>query len=292
MISKTIAAISTAPGIGGIGIIRMSGEDCFEILNKFFIPIKQEPIESIKGYTMKFGHIVDKDNNRIDEVLVSFFKAPKSYTTENMCEINSHGGLVIMNQILELCLRNGAELAEPGEFTKRAFLNGRMDLSQAEAVIDVINSKTDKEAKVSVKQLEGSLSNKIENIRKKVISMMADIEATIDYPEYDIEDVTNAQILKILDEVDKELGSLEKSFYNGKIIRDGISTAIIGRPNAGKSSLLNMILNEERAIVTDIEGTTRDTIEEFIQIEGIPLKIIDTAGIRNAQDEVEKINEA
>ena len=180
MISKTIAAISTAPGIGGIGIIRMSGEDCFEILNKFFVPIKKEPIESIKGYTMKFGHIIDKNNNKIDEVLVSFFKTPKSYTTENMCEINSHGGLVIMNQILELCLRNGAELAEPGEFTKRAFLNGRMDLSQAEAVIDVINSKTDKEAKVSVKQLEGSLSNKIENIRKKVISMMADIEATID----------------------------------------------------------------------------------------------------------------
>ncbi len=289
MISKTIAAISTAPGIGGIGIIRMSGEDCFEILNKFFVPIKKEPIECIKGYTMKFGHIIDKNDNKIDEVLVSFFKAPKSYTTENMCEINSHGGLVIMNQILELCLRNGAELAEPGEFTKRAFLNGRMDLSQAEAVIDVINSKTDKEAKVSVKQLEGSLSNKIENIRKKVISMMADIEATIDYPEYDIEEVTNAQILKILDEVDKELGSLEKSFYNGKIIRDGINTAIIGRPNAGKSSLLNMILNEERAIVTDIEGTTRDTIEEFIQIEGVPLKIIDTAGIRNAQDEVEKI---
>ena len=232
MISKTIAAISTAPGIGGIGIIRMSGENCFEILNEFFVPIKKEPIESIKGYTMKFGYIVDKDDNRIDEVLVSFFKSPKSYTTENMCEINSHGGLVIMNQILDLCLRNGAELAEPGEFTKRAFLNGRMDLSQAEAVIDVINSKTDKEAKVSVKQLEGSLSNKIENIRKKVISMMADIEATIDYPEYDIEEVTNAQILKILDEVDKELGSLEKSFYNGKIIRDGISTAIIGRPNA------------------------------------------------------------
>lgn len=289
MISKTIAAISTAPGIGGIGIIRMSGENCFEILNKFFVPIKKEPIESIKGYTMKFGYVVDKDDNRIDEVLVSFFKAPKSYTTENMCEINSHGGLVIMNKILDLCLRNGAELAEPGEFTKRAFLNGRMDLSQAEAVIDVINSKTDKEAKVSVKQLEGSLSNKIENIRKKVISMMADIEATIDYPEYDIEEVTNAQILKILDEVDKELGALEKSFYNGKIIRDGISTAIIGRPNAGKSSLLNMILNEERAIVTDIEGTTRDTIEEFIQIQGVPLKIIDTAGIRNAQDEVEKI---
>ena len=289
MINKTIAAISTAPGIGGIGIIRMSGDECFKILEKIFTPIKKEPIESIKGYTIKFGYIVDQNNNKIDEVLVSFFKSPKSYTTENMCEINSHGGLVIMNQILDLCLRNGAELAEPGEFTKRAFLNGRMDLSQAEAVIDVINSKTDKEAKVSIKQLEGSLSNKIENIRKKVISMMADIEATIDYPEYDIEEVTNAQILNILDEVDKELGSLEKSFYNGKIIRDGISTAIIGRPNAGKSSLLNMILNEERAIVTDIEGTTRDTIEEFIQIEGVPLKIIDTAGIRNAKDEVERI---
>ena len=289
MTNKTIAAISTAPGIGGIGIIRMSGDECFEILEKIFAPIKKEPIESIKGYTIKFGYIVDQNNNKIDEVLVSFFKSPKSYTTENMCEINSHGGLVIMNQILDLCLRNGAELAEPGEFTKRAFLNGRMDLSQAEAVIDVINSKTDKEAKVSVKQLEGSLSNKIEKIRKKVISMMADIEATIDYPEYDIEEVTNAQILKILDEVDKELGYLEKSFYNGKIIRDGISTAIIGRPNAGKSSLLNMILNEERAIVTDIEGTTRDTIEEFIQIEGVPLKIIDTAGIRNAKDEVERI---
>lgn len=289
MINKTIAAISTAPGVGGIGIIRMSGDNCFEVLNKIFVPVNKKSAGNIKGYTIKFGHIVDKDGNKIDEVLVSYFKSPKSYTTENMCEINSHGGLVIMNQILDFCLRNGAELAEPGEFTKRAFLNGRMDLSQAEAVIDIINSKTDKEASVSIKQLEGSLSNKIENIRKKVISMMADIEATIDYPEYDIEEVTNAQILKILDEVDKDLGSLEKSFYNGKIIREGISTAIIGRPNAGKSSLLNLILNEERAIVTDIEGTTRDTIEEYIQIKGVPLKIIDTAGIRNAQDEVEKI---
>ena len=289
MINKTIAAISTAPGVGGIGIIRMSGDNCFEVLNKIFVPVNKKSAGNIKGYTIKFGHIVDKDGNKIDEVLVSYFKSPKSYTTENMCEINSHGGLVIMNQILDLCLKNGAELAEPGEFTKRAFLNGRMDLSQAEAVIDIINSKTDKEASVSIKQLEGSLSNNIENIRKKVISMMADIEATIDYPEYDIEEVTNAQILKILDEVDKDLGSLEKSFYNGKIIREGISTAIIGRPNAGKSSLLNLILNEERAIVTDIEGTTRDTIEEYIQIKGVPLKIIDTAGIRNAQDEVEKI---
>lgn len=286
--SDTIAAISTSPGIGGIGIIRMSGEDCFQILEKIFKPKKKQSIEKIKGYTMKFGKIVDKDNI-IDEVLVSYFKSPKSYTSENMCEINSHGGIVIMNKILDLCIKNGANLAEPGEFTKRAFLNGRIDLSQAEAVIDIINAKTDKEAEVSLKQLEGSLSEKIEKIRKIVISVMADIEATIDYPEYDLEEVTNAKIIKVLDEVDILLKSLEKSFYNGKILREGISTAIIGRPNAGKSSLLNLILNEERAIVTDIEGTTRDTIEEFISIDGIPLKIIDTAGIRNAKDEVEKI---
>ena len=286
---STIVAISTAPGIGGIGIIRMSGEDSFNILEKVFDAKKKENIDSIKGYTIKYGNIVDENKNIIDEVLVSYFKAPRSYTAENMCEINSHGGIVVMNKILDLCLRNGAQMAEPGEFTKRAFLNGRLDLSQAEAVIDVINAKTDKEAKVSVEQLEGNLSNKIEKIRKTIISVMADIEATIDYPEYDLEEVTNQKISDILSEVDKELDSLEKSFYNGKILREGINTAIIGRPNAGKSSLLNVILNEERAIVTDIEGTTRDTIEEYISIEGVPLKIIDTAGIRNANDEVEKI---
>ena len=284
---NTIVAISTAPGIGGIGIIRMSGDRCFDILNKFFYP-KNINNEEIKGYTIKYGKIVDEEKE-IDEVLVSFFKTPKSYTTENMCEINSHGGLVIMNKILELCLKNGAELAEPGEFTRRAFLNGRIDLSQAEAVIDIINSKTDKEARISVEQLEGSLSEKIEKIRKMIISVMADIEATIDYPEYDLEEVTNSKILSVLDDADILLEKLEKSFYNGKILREGIKTAIIGRPNAGKSSLLNVILNEERAIVTDVEGTTRDSIEEFISIEGVPLKIIDTAGIRKATDEVERI---
>ena len=285
---STIVAISTAPGIGGIGIIRMSGENCFDILEKIFKQKNAQNIDEIKGYSIKYGNIVDADEI-IDEVLVSYFKAPKSYTAENMCEINSHGGVVIMNKILDLCIKNGAELAEPGEFTKRAFLNGRMDLSQAEAVIDIINAKTDKEAKISLEQLEGNLSNKISTIRKTIISVMADIEATIDYPEYDLEEVTNAKISKILDEVDIILDSLEKSFYNGKILREGISTAIIGRPNAGKSSSLNLILNEERAIVTDIEGTTRDTIEEFISIDGVPLKIIDTAGIRNANDEVERI---
>lgn len=285
---STIAAISTAPGIGGIGIIRMSGENCFEILEKIFKQKKYQDIKDIRGYSIKYGNIVDEEQI-IDEVLVSYFKAPNSYTAENMCEINSHGGIIIMNKILDLCIKNGANLAEPGEFTKRAFLNGRMDLSQAEAVIDVINAKTDKEAKISLEQLKGNLSEKITKIRRIIISVMADIEATIDYPEYDLEEVTNAKILKILGEVDILLDSLEKSFYNGKILREGISTAIIGRPNAGKSSLLNVILNEERAIVTDIEGTTRDTIEEYISVDGVPLKIIDTAGIRNANDEVEKI---
>ena len=285
---STIVAISTAPGIGGIGIIRMSGEECFEILDRIFKQKNHQKIDEIKGYSIKYGHIID-NQNVIDEVLVSYYKAPNSYTKENMCEINSHGGIVIMNKILDLCIRNGANLAEPGEFTKRAFLNGRIDLSQAEAVIDIINAKTDKEAKVSLEQLNGNLSEKIESIRKIVISIMADIEATIDYPEYDLEEVTNKRILGTLDGVGEMLESLERSFYNGKILREGISTAIIGRPNAGKSSLLNVILNEERAIVTDVEGTTRDSIEEYISIDGIPLKIIDTAGIRNANDEVEKI---
>ena len=285
---STICAISTAPGVGGIGIIRLSGNKSFEILGKIFRP-KNNENSPIKGYTIKYGNIVNAREEVIDEVLVSYFIAPKSYTTEDMCEINSHGGIVIMNKILEVCLEAGAELAEAGEFTKRAFLNGRIDLSQAEAVIDIINSKTDKEAKISLEQLKGNLSTEITEIRKEIISIMADIEATIDYPEYDIEEVTNSRILQVLEDVSNKLNKLEKSFDNGKILRDGIKTAIIGRPNAGKSSLLNVILNEERAIVTDIEGTTRDTIEEFIQIDGIPLKIIDTAGIRNAKDEVEKI---
>ncbi len=250
--SNTIAAISTAPGIGGIGIIRISGDECFYVLEKIFKQKNPQKIEEIKGYTIKFGNIIDENKNIIDEVLVSYFKAPKSYTTENMCEINSHGGVVIMNKILDLCIKNGAEIAEPGEFTKRAFLNGRMDLSQAEAVIDVINAKTDKEAKISLEQLEGNLSQKITKIRKIIISIMADIEATIDYPEYDLEEVTNVRILNTLNEVEKLLISLENSFYNGKILREGIKVAIIGRPNAGKSSLLNVILNEEDKKILDL----------------------------------------
>lgn len=286
----TIVAISTSPGLGGIGIIRMSGNETFKIIGKIFKQKNEQSIEEIKGYTIKYGTIVDNNSKEIiDEVLVSYFKAPKSYTTENMCEINSHGGRVVLNKILELCLKNGAKLAEPGEFTKRAFLNGRMDLSQAESVIELINAKTDKEAKASVNQLEGALSKEIRKIKEIIMSIMVDIEASIDYPEYDVPEVTNNQALEKLEIAKLELEKLYKSFQNGQIIREGIKVAIIGKPNAGKSSLLNAILKEEKAIVTEYEGTTRDIVDGFITVEGIPLQIIDTAGIREATDEVEKI---
>ena len=266
----------------------MSGQNCFDVLEKIFEPKKKQNIEDIKGYSIKYGNIVE-NGNVIDEVLVSYFKEPKSYTTENMCEINSHGGNIIVKKILELCLKNGAELAEPGEFTKRAFLNGRIDLLQAESVIDIINAKSDKELKTGVKQLKGFLSNEIAKIKQEIMDVMVNIEVTIDYPEYDVEDVTTKQISEMLDSVESKLKKLENSFDNGKIIKEGIKTAIIGKPNAGKSSLLNAILKEDRAIVTEIEGTTRDTIEEYVTVNGIPLKLIDTAGIREAKDEVEKI---
>lgn len=285
---STIAAISTAPGVGGIGIIRLSGEETFNIIKKIFVPKNKS--KEIKGYTFKYGNIINpKTNEILDEVLVSYFIKPRSYTMENMCEINSHGGNIVMQNILEVCLENGAELAEPGEFTKRAFLNGRIDLSQAESIIDIINSKTKKESKASLKQLEGFLSKKIKSIRKKIMDVMVDIEANIDYPEYDIEEVTDKKVENMLKSIEKELMSLKNTFDNGKIIKDGINVAIVGKPNAGKSSLLNALLKEERAIVSKYKGTTRDSIEELMNIDGIPIKIIDTAGIREASDEVEKI---
>lgn len=277
----------------------MSGKECFEILDKIFLPKKMENIENIKGYTMKYGHIVENlkeydgfevpESAIVDEVLVSYFKEPMSYTTENMCEINTHGGNIVVKKILELCLKNGAEMAEPGEFTKRAFLNGRIDLLQAESVIDIIDAKSERELKAGMNQLEGRVSKEIHDIKQKIMDVMVNVEVDIDYPEYDVEEVTNTEINEMLDVVIADLSRLEKSFDNGKILKDGVKTAIIGKPNAGKSSLLNCILNEERAIVTEIEGTTRDTIEEFVTVDGVPLKLIDTAGIREAKDEVEKI---
>ena len=266
----------------------MSGEKTFEILAKMFIAKNPKDISEIPGYTMQYGNIVD-DGKIIDEVLVSYFKAPKSYTTEDMCEINSHGGNVIMRKILQICLKNGADLAEPGEFTKRAFLNGRIDLSQAESVIDIINAKSDREAKEGIKQLEGYLATSIRQIKNEILDVMTNIEVSIDYPEYDTPEVLEDDLKKKMEEVLDKLHKLEASFDNGKLIKEGIKTAIIGKPNAGKSSLLNAILKEDRAIVTEYEGTTRDTIEEFVNINGIPLNLIDTAGIRETENEVEKI---
>ena len=286
---ETIVAISTATGNGGIGIIRMSGKKTFEIINKIFVPINKESTD-IKGYSIKFGNIINpQTHEKIDEVLVSYFVNPKSYTKEDMCEINSHGGIMVEKAILKLCLENGAELAEPGEFTKRAFLNGRIDLAQAESVIDLINAKSENEAKASINQLDGKLSRKIKNIREKLLDVMADIEADIDYPEYDIEEVTNGKIGNVLGEIKKDLIKLSSTFEDGKILKEGVKTIIIGKPNAGKSSLLNAILDEERAIVSEYAGTTRDTIEEFVNIQGIPLKLIDTAGIRKTDDKIEEI---
>lgn len=288
---NTIAAISTAMSNGGIGIVRLSGKDSFTIINKIFLHKgKEVQIKNMKGYTIKYGQIINPETKEImDEVLVSFFKGPKSYTTEDMCEINCHGGVVVENQILDICLKYGALLAQPGEFTKRAFLNGRIDLSQAESIIDLINAKTNKEAKASIKQLEGELSDRIYDIKSDLVDVMADIEATIDYPEYDIPEITNNKIRDVIKRNIDKLEQLEKSFENGKLLKEGIKTIILGKPNAGKSSLLNTILKEERAIVSDIAGTTRDTIEEFVTIKGILLKIIDTAGIRETQDIVEKL---
>ena len=266
----------------------MSGEKTFSILSKMFIAKHPKDISEIPGYTMQYGNIID-DGKIIDEVLVSYFKSPKSYTTEDMCEINSHGGNIIMRKILQICLKNGAELAEPGEFTKRAFLNGRIDLSQAESVIDIINAKSDREAKEGIKQLEGYLADEIVGIKSHILDVMTNIEVSIDYPEYDTPEVLEDDLRKEINIALDKLKKLEKSFDNGKIIKEGIKTAIIGKPNAGKSSLLNAILKEDRAIVTEYEGTTRDTIEEFVNINGIPLKLIDTAGIRNTENKVEQI---
>lgn len=286
----TIAAISTAVGEAGIGIVRISGKDALNIGNYIFEGNKVQELKDDHNRKLVYGHIVDRQNNQlIDEVLISYMKGPHTYTREDMVEVYCHGGIISVKKVLELILSNGARLAEPGEFTKRAFLNGRLDLSQSEAIIDMIRAKTDKRFEASLNQLEGSLSRKIKEIRNILLEMIAHVEVSIDFPDEDIEEVTYEDLEKSGNKVKEELEKLLSTAERGKILRDGLNTVILGKPNVGKSSLLNAVLRENRAIVTDIPGTTRDIIEEYVNIDGIPLRIIDTAGIRNTDDLVEQI---
>ncbi|MCL2322349.1 MAG: tRNA uridine-5-carboxymethylaminomethyl(34) synthesis GTPase MnmE [Oscillospiraceae bacterium] len=284
----TICAIATQIGESGISIIRLSGAHSLGILFKIFRNKKFGTIEEFKPYTIKYGFIVDNENV-IDEVLVSYMRSPKSYTAEDVVEINCHGGIIAADKIVKEVIKNGARLAEPGEFTKRAFLNGRIDLTQAEAIQDIIISKTDLSMDSAMKQSLGSINDEIKLIRAEILSFIAHIEAIVDFPEDDMEEIASEKLLCDISILADKIDALIKSFEFGKVIREGIKVSIIGKPNVGKSSLLNVLLNEERAIVTDIPGTTRDAIEELLNINGLLIKIIDTAGLRETKDVVEKI---
>ncbi|WP_432749463.1 tRNA uridine-5-carboxymethylaminomethyl(34) synthesis GTPase MnmE [Pediococcus pentosaceus] len=284
----TIAAISTPPGEGGISIIRISGVDALKTASQIY---RGKDLNKVNSHTINYGHIIDPENgNEVDEVMVSVMRAPHTYTKEDTVEINCHGGIVATNRILQIILGLDARLAKPGEFTERAFLNGRIDLSQAEAVMDLIRAKTDQSMKVALDQLDGNLSHLITNLRQNILDVLAQVEVNIDYPEYDDVETMTARLLKEKAiEVKAKIQQLLSTAKQGKVLRDGLATAIIGHPNVGKSSILNHLLHEDKAIVTDVAGTTRDVIEEYVNVQGVPLKLVDTAGIHETEDKVEKI---